>query len=177
VETFVWSKDAILHGSTILSEAMNWNRSLSQEVVTKSGKQLLMLRDARIYMLGIKDGREHREYWQERRKANDRGSRRSQSYARHRATHSGIADGWGAGHETNADELMPLPSPLNPKCKLCDDFAWVCEAHPDRPWEGLGPRACTCGGVGMPCEACNPCGGLDDPPPDPPGFFGAGDET
>jgi hypothetical protein len=41
--------------------------------------------------------------------------------------------------------------------------------HHDRPWEGHGPRACTCG-AGMPCLACNPCGGIDEPPRDPPGF-------
>jgi hypothetical protein len=35
------------------------------------------------------------------------------------------------------------------KCLLCEDTGWVCEAHPDQPWEG--PHACTCGGAGMPC--------------------------
>jgi hypothetical protein len=23
-----------------------------------------------------------------------------------------------------------------PTCTLCDDCGWVCEVHPDRPWEG-----------------------------------------
>ena len=25
-------------------------------------------------------------------------------------------------------------------CSRCDDYRWVCENHPERPWEG--PRAC-----------------------------------
>ena len=39
------------------------------------------------------------------------------------------------------------------KCPLCEDCGWVCENHPDRPWEGKD--ACTCGGAGMPCPWCN----------------------
>lgn len=38
-------------------------------------------------------------------------------------------------------------------CLLCDDMGWVCENHPDQPWEG--PHACTCGRAGMPCPECN----------------------
>ena len=38
-------------------------------------------------------------------------------------------------------------------CSRCDDYRWVCENHPKRPWEG--PRACACGGAGAPCPACN----------------------
>ena len=38
-------------------------------------------------------------------------------------------------------------------CSRCDDYRWVCENHPERPWEG--PRACACGGAGAPCPACN----------------------
>ncbi len=30
-------------------------------------------------------------------------------------------------------------------CPRCDDYRWVCENHPERPWEG--PRACACGGT------------------------------
>jgi hypothetical protein len=30
------------------------------------------------------------------------------------------------------------------KCALCEDCGWVCESHPDQPWEGKD--ACTCGG-------------------------------
>jgi hypothetical protein len=38
-------------------------------------------------------------------------------------------------------------------CPRCDDIGWVCENHPDRPWEG--ERACQCGGAGAPCADCN----------------------
>ncbi len=53
-------------------------------------------------------------------------------------------------------------------CKTCDGERWVCESHPDQPWNG-GDLEC-CGGAGIPCADCNPCGGRDDPPLDPPGF-------
>src|SRR5216684_319842 len=36
---------------------------------------------------------------------------------------------------------------------LCEDCGWVCENHPDRPWEG--EHACTCGAAGAPCPQCN----------------------
>jgi hypothetical protein len=39
------------------------------------------------------------------------------------------------------------------KCSVCEDSGWVCEGHPDRPWEG--GHACGCGGAGAPCPACN----------------------
>ena len=39
-------------------------------------------------------------------------------------------------------------------CPRCYDTRWVCEAHPERPWEG-GPRACGCGATGEPCPVCN----------------------
>ena len=47
---------------------------------------------------------------------------------------------------------------------ICDNGGWVCENHPDRPWSGTSKRADACGGAGMPCEACNPSGGIDEPP-------------
>jgi hypothetical protein len=41
-----------------------------------------------------------------------------------------------------------------PRCITCDDTGWVCENHQDQsPWRG--PNACTCGGAGAPCPACN----------------------
>jgi hypothetical protein len=51
-------------------------------------------------------------------------------------------------------------------CLNCDNTGWVCEEHPDRPWRGTSQRedACDCVKVGMPCEACNPSGGIDEPP-------------
>jgi len=42
-----------------------------------------------------------------------------------------------------------------PACGRCHDEAWVCESHPDEPWEHEG-----CGGAGMPCPSCN----TDEPP-------------
>jgi hypothetical protein len=38
-------------------------------------------------------------------------------------------------------------------CARCQDIGWVCENHPDRPAEG--EHACSCGGAGMLCPACN----------------------
>lgn len=39
-------------------------------------------------------------------------------------------------------------------CSVCEDCGWVCETHPDRPFQG--ERACTCGGgAGEPCRFCN----------------------
>lgn len=46
-------------------------------------------------------------------------------------------------------------SDIQPKCNNCDSMGWVCEEHPDIPWDG--PKACNCGGAGMPCLVCNPC--------------------
>jgi hypothetical protein len=54
-----------------------------------------------------------------------------------------------------------------PVCSHCDDTGWVCEAHPDRPWEGA--RACGCGGAGDPCPDCN-SSDEEHPPRMPPGF-------
>lgn len=45
---------------------------------------------------------------------------------------------------------------MSATCKTCSDVFWVCENHPDKPWDGYShdPRACGCG-AGMPCESCN----------------------
>ena len=48
---------------------------------------------------------------------------------------------------------------IDANCKVCKGDGWVCENHPDVPWNG-GTQQC-CGGAGMPCE-CNPAG--DWPP-------------
>ncbi len=37
-------------------------------------------------------------------------------------------------------------------CANCNGEGWVCENHPEIPWNG-GYQTC-CGGAGMPC-ACN----------------------
>jgi hypothetical protein len=36
-------------------------------------------------------------------------------------------------------------------CPICLGIGWVCENHPDRPWDD--EIGCTCG-AGLPCE-CN----------------------
>ncbi|WP_036017752.1 hypothetical protein [Bradyrhizobium sp. WSM1743] len=50
-------------------------------------------------------------------------------------------------------------------CELCEGTHWVCENHPDRPWDG--PKAC--GGAGAPCPVCNNAG-PDELPILPKGF-------
>lgn len=42
------------------------------------------------------------------------------------------------------------------KCKKCQDEGWVCENHPDKPWDRSMAGGCQCG-AGMPCIECNPC--------------------
>lgn len=41
-------------------------------------------------------------------------------------------------------------------CNNCEDFRWVCENHPNKPWLGLSnsPFGCECG-AGTPCTECN----------------------
>lgn len=39
----------------------------------------------------------------------------------------------------------------SPSCPKCLDIGWVCENHPDRPWDRTLPNGCECG-AGMPCE-------------------------
>lgn len=56
---------------------------------------------------------------------------------------------------------------LEQACTCCDGTGWVCEDHPDQPWEG--PHACSCGAAGAPCPHCNrPDDG--EVPRLPPGF-------
>ncbi len=46
-------------------------------------------------------------------------------------------------------------------CHRCDDYGWVCENQPGRPWQG--PHAFNCGGVGAPCPICNSSTGDEIP--------------
>ena len=55
---------------------------------------------------------------------------------------------------------------LSMKCVHCEHTGWVCENHPDAPWDG--EQACICGGAGMPCPQCNPSD-LSHPPRPPAG--------
>ena len=58
-----------------------------------------------------------------------------------------------------------------PEYDVCGGARWVCEAHPDKPWDGESDRedACHCGGAGMPCPVCNRTVGKERPEM-PPGF-------
>ena len=48
---------------------------------------------------------------------------------------------------------------MNPNCPICRGIGWVCENHPEKPWDPeLG---CICG-AGAPCK-CNATGGVDEP--------------
>lgn len=41
-------------------------------------------------------------------------------------------------------------------CANCDGSRWVCENHPDRPWEGMSAPGEGCGcGAGAPCPCCD----------------------
>lgn len=40
------------------------------------------------------------------------------------------------------------------ECEHCQDELWVCEAHPDKPWNAKLPNGCDCG-AGAPCPVCN----------------------
>jgi hypothetical protein len=52
-----------------------------------------------------------------------------------------------------------LRGKMKPDCPICFGIGWVCENHPDRPWDDeLG---CTCG-AGTPCE-CNSAEGHEEP--------------
>lgn len=44
-------------------------------------------------------------------------------------------------------------------CPVCMGTLWVCEDHPELPWDGEG--ACGCGAAGAPC-VCNPEVRLED---------------
>lgn len=45
-------------------------------------------------------------------------------------------------------------------CKICKGALWVCESHPDAPWDTNLEGGCQCN-AGMPCE-CNR--EVDNPP-------------
>jgi hypothetical protein len=60
---------------------------------------------------------------------------------------------------------------MDTECTTCHGARWVCEEHPDKPWDGASaaPEACHCGGAGAPCLACNPSDG-EHPPELPEGY-------
>ena len=65
----------------------------------------------------------------------------------------------------------PIKVHAMPKCVRWDDIGWVCEDHPDKPWDGASDRedACHCGGAGLPCSMCNRTVGQQLPEM-PPGY-------
>jgi hypothetical protein len=64
-------------------------------------------------------------------------------------------------------KLSPETTREGPQCSRCASTGWVCEDHPDRPWDG--PKARGYGGAGMPCPSCN-VSNEDNPPRLPAGF-------
>jgi hypothetical protein len=63
--------------------------------------------------------------------------------------------GWFKGRRVALDYSTPAwqTDGETMKCLVCEDIGWVCEAHPERPWEG--PHGCGCGAAGAPCPWCN----------------------
>lgn len=45
------------------------------------------------------------------------------------------------------------------RCQACAGSGWVCENHPDRPWENANGTTC-CGGAGGNCS-CNSDGAFE----------------
>ena len=60
---------------------------------------------------------------------------------------------------------------MDAECRICKGARWVCEDHPDKPWDGASdaPEACHCRGAGVPCLACNPSD-REHPPEMPEGY-------
>jgi hypothetical protein len=56
---------------------------------------------------------------------------------------------------------------MNENCAICRGIGWVCENHPDKPYDELG---CACG-EGIPCD-CN-----DSTPPDTSQVIVVGEHT
>lgn len=48
---------------------------------------------------------------------------------------------------------------MNPDCPKCRGIGWVCENHPEMPWDDA--IGCTCG-AGTPCP-CNSAEGHEEP--------------
>jgi hypothetical protein len=51
------------------------------------------------------------------------------------------------------------------KCQLCHESGWVCESHPDEPWDGPMPAA-----AGLPAHHARFCEHDRDSPRLPSGF-------
>jgi hypothetical protein len=51
---------------------------------------------------------------------------------------------------TDPDTCRISPPPMRPmgfdaemNCSLCEDCGWVCENHPEKPWETAASSACS----------------------------------
>lgn len=60
---------------------------------------------------------------------------------------------------SEVEKLIERKRDARPTCGSCFDEAWVCECGSGLVFAGVmfagDPRACPCGGAGMPCPACN----------------------
>lgn len=54
---------------------------------------------------------------------------------------------------TRQQARVPSKRPIMPTCTNCQDKGWVCESHPDRPWDKKLLGGCVCNS-GMPCPVC-----------------------
>lgn len=62
----------------------------------------------------------------------------------------------GTGSREPSPAVSALPGFDPSRCANCEGAGWVCENHPDKPWEGLSAKVGACGcGAGAPCPVCN----------------------
>jgi hypothetical protein len=55
-----------------------------------------------------------------------------------------------------AASVSALRASVPSACRNCAGEEWVCENHPDRPWDGMSNREDACGcGAGAPCPVCS----------------------
>lgn len=61
-----------------------------------------------------------------------------------------------SGSREPDQQAVPALSGFDPsRCANCEGSGWVCENHPDRPWEGATAPGEGCGcGAGAPCPVC-----------------------
>lgn len=43
---------------------------------------------------------------------------------------------------------------MSKPCLRCEGVLWVCENHPEKPWDKTKDNGCDCG-AGDPCPDCN----------------------
>lgn len=63
-------------------------------------------------------------------------------------------EGYMVDFEDNTSALVDKDN-VKIFCNNCDGMGWVCENHPNKPWDGISNRKNACGcGAGMPCGKC-----------------------